>query len=93
MDSVTNQLLNLTNQTIQEVEALEQEVIALKNEQPTELEIMHLRDQVEEAKRLIHVITTERNTLSQVVRIQASQGRIDPVQETVEKEMIENTPD
>ena len=85
--------MSLVNQAIQTIEELEQEVFALKNEQPVESEFFALKHQIQEAEKIITIISAERNTLSQVVRIQASHGRIDPVQETFEKEMIQELND
>jgi hypothetical protein len=84
-----SEILKLIPEMIQTIEALEQEVEALKNEQPTESEVVELKKVLADAEKIITIISTERNTLSQALRVVSSQGRIDPVQETLEKEMVE----
>lgn len=85
---MATQMLTLLNHTIAIVEAFEQEIIALKNEQPTEWDMKLNGLKLDEAKKLLTIVQTERNTLSQVVRIFASEGRIDPCKETAELEMM-----
>lgn len=80
---------------ISKVEELEQEVEALKNEKLEAVDYQVMSDvicnkdrEIDTINKLLLVVQTERNTLSQAIRIIASQGKIDPAKETSELEML-----
>lgn len=82
---------------ISKVEELEQEVEALKNQAPSEFpsefdyivskeELARVRETLAVSNQYLAIVKAERNALSQALRIVASHGQIDPVEETEEME-------
>jgi flagellar biosynthesis component FlhA len=88
--STTEQRLEwFGKKAIATIEELEQQTTALVNEAVDEIDFNMLQRDYEKlvadyvkAQGLLKIVETERNTLSQVLRILASGGEIDPVSET-----------
>lgn len=76
----------LATSAIGSIEALEQQVEALKNEASSEVEVHNSQEEIERLNRLLLIVQVERNTLSQALRIISSAGTIDPTKETEEAE-------
>lgn len=79
---IQTRIVPFANILIGRIEAFDQEVTALKNEQGGNKQGGAEPDIL----RTLRDLMVERNTLSQVVRIFASHGEIDPVKETEQEE-------
>ncbi len=73
----------LIQRAISTVEELEQQKIALSNESISEAEHKRVIQEFQVLSKTATIIEVERNTLSQVVRIFASRGKIDPTAEAL----------
>lgn len=83
MSQTESLLKTLMERAIATIEELEQQTIAISNQSISESEHQRVLNELQALSKNATIIEVERNTLSQVVRIFASRGEVDPTAEAL----------